>query len=226
MYQKYFGQEKTEPVAGQPLQSQFTAGQEGQANKDNPNDQPLARDELVKIPIKRAESGTDYQRSNFSSGWAKWRSCNVRQKILARDVREAQFASNGCTVISGKLTDPYTGHELEMKTKSEVSKKIQIDHVVALSNAWKTGAKYLTSDMRKQLANDDLNLIAVSSQANQEKSDGDASVWLPSNIAFQCAYIARQIAVKIRYSLWVTQAEHDTMARVLGGCSDQRLPAE
>lgn len=186
----------------------------------------LAIDELAKLPIKKSESGTDYQRSNFSSGWAKWKSCNVRQKILARDIKNATMASNGCTITGGQLHDPYTGHILDMKTKSEVAKKVQIDHVVALSNAWKTGARYLTAETRKQLANDDLNLIAVSSQANQEKSDGDASTWLPSNLAFRCAYVARQIAVKIRYSLWVTRPEYDAMTAVLSNCHNQPMPTE
>ena len=103
---------------------------------------------------------------------------------------------------------------------------MQIDHVVALSNAWQTGARYLTADERKQLANDDLELIAVSSSANQDKSDGDASEWLPDNQAFRCPYIARQIAVKLKYRLWVTPAEKSAMINVLQDCPNEPLPAQ
>ena len=143
----------------------------------------LAIDQLTKLPVKDAETGDDYQRSNFSHGWASWRSCNVRQKILNRDVKDVKLAPNGCTVVSGNLLDPYTGRQIELSTKEAVSKKVQIDHVVALGNAWRTGARYLSAAERKQLANDDLELIAVSSAANQEKSDSDADQWLPSNVA-------------------------------------------
>lgn len=185
-----------------------------------------ALDELKKLPVKEAESGEDYERSEFSSGWASWGDCNVRQKILNRDVKDKKLAANDCTVVSGNLDDPYTGETIEMKTKTAVSRKVQIDHVVALGNAWKTGGKHLSADKRKELANDDLELIAVSSAANQEKSDMDASEWLPAYKPFQCQYVARQIAVKIKYSLWVTLAEHNAMVGVLKTCPDQKLPAE
>ena len=178
---------------------------------------------LNKLPVKESESGDNYERSEFSSGWASWRDCNVRQKILNRDLQNIQLGDNGCTVVSGTLNDPYSGQTIELKTKSAVSSKVQIDHVVALSNAWQTGAQYLTKEERKALANDDLELIAVSSSANQEKSDGDASEWLPPNRAFQCEYVARQIAVKYKYHLWVTEPEHAAMITVLAACPTQTV---
>lgn len=181
---------------------------------------------LAKLPVKERESGDDYERSQFSNSWASWRDCNVRQKILNRDVKNVQLDDNGCTVIGGTLTDPYTGRNIELTSKSAVSHKVQIDHVVALSNAWQTGARYLSAEQRKELANDDLELVAVSSSANQDKSDGDASEWLPSNQAFRCPYVARQIAVKLKYHLWVTAAEKNAMTNVLQGCPNEPLPAE
>lgn len=181
---------------------------------------------LNELPVKEAESGDDYERSEFSSGWTSWRDCNVRQKILNRDLQNIQLGDNGCTVVSGTLNDPYSGQTIELKTKSAVSSKVQIDHVVALSNAWQTGAQYLTKEERKALANDDLELIAVSSSANQEKSDGDASEWLPENKAFHCQYISRQIAVKLKYRLWVTASERDAMISILSTCPNEPLPSE
>ena len=100
---------------------------------------------------------------------------------------------------------------------------MQIDHVVALSNAWQTGAQNLSADARYALATDPLNLVAAGSAANQDKSDGDASEWLPPNRAFQCEYVARQIAVKYKYHLWVTEPEHAAMITVLTDCPAQTV---
>lgn len=193
-------------------------------SNESANNSNRAIDKLQQLPVKAAESGDDYERSNFSSSWASWRDCNVRQKILNRDLQNIKLALDGCTAISGTLNDPYSGRAIELTTKSAISKKVQIDHVVALANAWQTGARYLSVEQRKALANDDLELIAVSSRTNQDKSDSDASEWLPDNKDFHCLYVARQIAVKFKYSLWVTAAEKSAMQSVLAGCPNQLLP--
>ncbi len=101
---------------------------------------------------------------------------------------------------------------------------MQIDHVVALSNAWQTGAQKLSKTTRTELANDPYNLLAVDGPANQQKSDGDAATWLPSNKSFRCEYVARQIGVKHKYSLWVTQSEKNAMSNVLSACPTQTIP--
>lgn len=208
----------------QPILDRLGINRQPTVQSINPNDNTLAINALSRLDIKPTLSGDDYERKQFGSTWADWRDCNVRQKILNRDIINIKVDKNGCTVISGILNDPYTGQEIKLNSKSAASKKVQIDHVVALSNAWQTGAKNWNSDKRKQLANDDLELIAVSSQANQEKSDSDASSWLPSNRNFRCRYIARQIAVKLKYQLWITAQEHSTMAKILSGCPDEPLP--
>ena len=95
---------------------------------------------------------------------------------------------------------------------------MQIDHIVALSDAWQKGAQQISGEQREQLANDPLNLMAVDGPANQAKGDGDAATWLPPNKAFRCQYVARQIAVKAKYHLWVAAAEKDTMIRILQNC--------
>ena len=102
---------------------------------------------------------------------------------------------------------------------------MQIDHVVALSDAWQKGAQQLSMAMREQLANDPLELLAVDGPANQAKGDGDAATWLPPNKPYRCAYVARQIAVKQKYHLWVTSAERDAMQKILSGCAGQALPS-
>jgi hypothetical protein len=98
--------------------------------------------------------------------------------------------------------------------------------VVALGDAWQKGAQRWTAATRAEFANDPLDLLAVSGRVNAAKGDADAASWLPPNKAYRCAYVARQVAVKARYPLWVTQAEHDAIARVLGRCPTQTAPTE
>ena len=140
----------------------------------------------------------------------------------ARDLTNLRFKvrTHACTVISGTLDDPYTGKTIEFKRGKKTSSAVQIDHVVALSNAWQTGAQDLTAEQRRQLANDPENLLAADGPANQQKSDADAADWLPSNTAYRCTYVARQVHVKAKYKLWVTADEKKVMERVLNSCKD------
>lgn len=182
-----------------------------------------AADALQTVPIKGRAPKTDYARTQFGDGWATARGCDTRNVILHRDLADAAV-SDTCKVLSGILHDPYTGKDIEFRRGADTSGTIQIDHVVALSDAWQKGAQQLRADERIQLANDPLELLAVEGKANQEKSDGDAATWLPPNKAFRCQYVARQIAVKQKYRLWMTQAEHDTITNVLATCPGQKLP--
>jgi hypothetical protein len=100
---------------------------------------------------------------------------------------------------------------------------VQIDHVVALSNAWSTGAQSISATSRYQLANDPLNLLAVDGPTNGLKSDSDAASFLP-RVSYRCKYVARQLSVKRKYHLWVTAAEKSTMVAVLSTCPSQKLP--
>ena len=128
---------------------------------------------------------------------------------------------DNCSVVSGEYDEPYTGSHMIFYQKSDFTSGIQIDHIVALSDAWQKGAQNISAEERYNLATDPLNLIAVDSKANQNKADGDAATWLPSNKSFRCAYIARQISVKYKYHLWVTNAEKEAMKRILDRCPDE-----
>lgn len=181
--------------------------------------------ELLKsLPIKGRAPKTGYERTQFGDGWVLVNGCDTRNIILNRDMRQTTVG-DGCKVLTGTLDDPYTGKTIAFVRGADTSDDVQIDHVVALSNAWQTGAQQLTREIREQLANDPLELLAVDGDANQNKSDGDAATWLPPNKAFRCQYVARQVAVKAKYSLWVTQPEHDAIKRVLTACPDQALPS-
>lgn len=180
---------------------------------------------LGKLAIKGRASKSGYSRAQFGSGWADAGNCDVRNAILKRDLINVQTKSDtDCTVMSGTLNDPYTGRTVMFSRGESTSDDVQIDHVVALSDAWQKGAQQLGVKMRHQLANDPLNLLAVDGPTNNQKSDSDAATWLPPNKPYRCRYVARQIAVKAAYQLWVTQAEHDAMRKVLEACPGQLLP--
>lgn len=179
---------------------------------------------LEKLPVKGRAPKTGYERTQFGDGWMVINGCDTRNIILHRDLKNP-VVGDGCKVLSGTLEDPYTGKTIVFKRGAGTSDAVQIDHVVALSNAWQTGAGLLTPQRREELANDPLELLAVDGKANQNKSDGDAATWLPPNKAFRCQYTARQIAVKAKYDLWVTPPERDAMVRILTTCPGQALPS-
>ncbi len=122
-------------------------------------------------------------------------------------------------MASGSLNDPYTGKTIAFLRGQATSTAVQIDHVVALGDAWQTGAFQWTDEKRLEFANDPQELLAVNGPTNEAKGDGDAATWLPPNKAFRCSYIETQVAVKATYGLWVTPAEHDAMSRILKGCA-------
>ncbi len=191
------------------------------ANVSNADNQ-LAIDSLNTLEIKGRAPTTGYSRSQFGDGWATKNGCDTRNIILNRDLTDVK-SDESCHVVSGILNDPYAGKVINFERGGDTSGEVQIDHVVALSDAWQTGAQLLSKESRKQLANDPLELLAVDGAANQQKSGSDAASWLPSNKAFRCQYVARQIAVKIKYKLWVTSSEHETMKNILLRCTEQLL---
>lgn len=175
------------------------------------------------LVVKGRAPKTGYTRSQFGDGWQAQDGCDTRNRILRRDLADTVINSQ-CQVVSGILHDPYTNKTIEFRRGEASSDEVQIDHVVALSDAWQKGAQQLSSSERITFANDPLELLAVDGDANQQKGDGDAATWLPPNKAFRCSYIARQIAVKAKYRLWVTQAEKTAMQHVLSSCPGQTLP--
>lgn len=187
-----------------------------------------AGEALKTLPIKGRAPKTGYTREQFTSGWNKVNGCDTRNLILQRDLKDITFTDSldgiGCLVASGTLSDPYTGKTIQFVRGPETSDDVQIDHVVALSDAWQKGAQQLSYAQRNSLANDPFNLLAVDGPANQNKGDGDAATWLPANKAFRCNYVARQIAVKKKYNLWVTRSEYEAINKVLNTCLSQKLP--
>jgi len=184
-----------------------------------------ALDALEHLPVKGRAGKDDYNREAFGQAWldVDRNGCDTRNDILRRDLREVVFTEGSkCRVAAGRFQEPYTAQFVDFRRGAESSKAVQIDHVVALADAWQKGAQRLSPAQRQSLANDPLNLIAADGPANQQKSAGDAATWLPGNKFIRCHYVARQISVKAAYGLWVTDAEKDAMKRVLGSCPNQQ----
>ncbi|WP_141361912.1 HNH endonuclease family protein [Glutamicibacter uratoxydans] len=180
---------------------------------------PQAQELLNSLAVKGRAPKSGYERSKFGSAWSdvEHNGCDTRNDILSRDLDVSSYkqGTNGCVVLTGSLQDPYTGKYIEFQRGQGTSNAVQIDHIVALSDAWQKGAQKLSADQRLKLANDPLNLLAVDGPTNGSKSDSDAASWLPPNRDYWCPYVTAQIEVKHKYSLWVTKAEKSSMLRVL-----------
>jgi len=217
------------PDSGEPAVTQTP---EAAAQQDETADavQSPARAALDELPVKGRAPKTDYSREQFGARWSDTdrNGCDTRNDILRRDLTDVAVApgTQGCKVLSGDLTSPFTGEFIDFVAGVQTSSDVQIDHVVALSDAWQKGAQNLDADRRTQFANDPLNLLAVDGPSNSAKGDGDAATWLPPAREFRCEYVARQIVVKQRYELWVTDAEKRAMDGVLSQCPDQSLTTD
>ncbi len=183
-------------------------------------DVATARQQLAALPVKGKAPATSYDRvADFGTAWldVDHNGCDTRNDVLARDLTDVQ-REGPCKVLRGALTSPYTGEHVDFVRGNTTSTLVQIDHVVALENAWRTGAQQLSQDQREALANDPANLFAVDGHSNAQKRSGDAATWLPADTAFRCTYVEHQVTVKTTYRLWVAPAERDAMARVLDRC--------
>jgi hypothetical protein len=176
----------------------------------------VAAAQLATLAIKGRAPMTGYTRPQFGPAWPTENGCDARNEVLRRDLTKTTLQGS-CTVETGTLFSPYTAQTINF-VRGPNSAVVQIDHVVALGDAWQTGAQFWTSAKRALFANDPAELLAVDASSNDQKGDADAASWLPANKPFRCAYVAIQVSVKDTYGLWVTPAEHDAIARVLATC--------
>jgi hypothetical protein len=183
---------------------------------------------LETLAVKGRAPKTGYDRAQFGPAWSDVdrNGCDTRNDILNRDLTSIVYkpGTRDCLVLSGILLDPYSGEEISFLRGVATSSDVQIDHMVALSNAWQTGAFKLSFDKRLAFANDPMNLLAVKGSLNSQKGDGDAATWLPPRKAIRCAYVAQQIGVKAKYGLWVTPPEKAAMVGLLAKCPGFKAP--
>lgn len=191
--------------------------------------QPTAVDVVEMLAVKGRAPKTGYARDQFGTAWkdVDRNGCDTRNDILNRDLTSITYKVNSedCVVLTGILQDPYSGEIISFLRGVTTSSEVQIDHVVALSNAWQTGAFKLSIEKRTTFANDPLNLLAVKGRLNSQKGDGDAATWLPPKKSYRCSYVARQVAVKYKYGLWLTAPEKAAIVRLLHACPGQLIPA-
>ena len=187
--------------------------------------QSSAESILDSLAVKGRAAKTGYTRDQFGQRWAdvNRNGCDTRNDILQRDLKNITYkpGTHNCVVLTGTLIDPYSGTEINFVRGNVTSMEVQIDHVVALSNAWQTGAFKLSIEKRTAFANDPDNLLAVKGNLNSQKSDGDAATWLPPLKSYRCAYVTKQIVVKAKYGLWVTAPEKAAMKNILAKCKGQ-----
>jgi len=183
---------------------------------------PSILDVISNLQVKGRAPKTGYTREQFGPAWkdVDANGCDTRNDILKRDLKSVIYRGIGedCVILSGVLTDPYSGETISFLRGVATSSEIQIDHVVALSNAWQTGAFKLNLAQRTAFANDPSNLLAVKGILNSQKGDGDAATWLPPRKSYRCEYVTRQVMVKAKYGLWLTAPEKAAILKILKSC--------
>ncbi|USR78819.1 HNH endonuclease family protein [Arcanobacterium pinnipediorum] len=164
----------------------------------------------------------EYNRTEFGPAWSDvdHNGCDTRNDVLARDLDDVEFkpGTHNCIVMRGDFIEPYTGLHTSFQRGQHTSTLIQIDHVVALADAWRSGAWSWPAHKREQFANDPLNLLAVDCDQNQDKGSANAAQWLPENRSFHCSYVTQQLRVKAKWGLSMTQRERLTIERILSRC--------
>lgn len=188
------------------------------------------RQSLQALQVRDSHETPKYERDQFGPAWndEDGNGCDTRNDVLARDLNEVVFRAHtrDCIVISGWFDDPYTGQRIRFVRGNDTSPLVQIDHVVSLADAWRAGAWQWNAAQRQKYANDPLNLMAVDGPTNENKGSGRADQWLPPNVEYHCAYVARQVQVKAKWALTVTASERQTMIDVLADCPVMDTPGQ
>lgn len=185
------------------------------------------------IATAKARPG-GYDRERYFGGWASngCGSATTRDTILARDLKGA-VENPRCQVTSGTLTDPYTGRTIQFRRGRNTSSAVQIDHVVALLDAWESGARDWDQTKRVQYANSTDVLLASDGPANMAKgsgldvngtalyrsqNSGAPDIWMPDNKAYRCDYMAKRATIKSKWGLTMTPREKQQTVSVLSQC--------
>ena len=186
---------------------------------------------LERLPrVERWPDGPAYDRDAFGEAWADvdGNGCNQRDDVLLRDAEPgtAETARQGACnhdVLAGTWVDPYTGTRLVMTDMKDPAQAqaVQIDHVVPLAEAWRSGASAWSDARRERYANDLGVLVASDGAVNQSKGDDDPAAWLPKQ-ELQCDYALTWVAVKDAWSLAVDDSEASALAGMLERCPARR----
>lgn len=182
-------------------------------------------EKLAELKVRPENSMTGYSREKFDH-WSNaqdysWTipswvshpgSCDARDAALIRDGRGEEPVGRYCDVNSGVWVDPYGG-----RTYYDPS-EIDVDHVVALAESWRSGAKSWTDAKRERFANAPLDLLSVEDNLNASKGDRDPSEWKPPRTAYHCTYAKRWVNIKHAWKLSVDRAEKEALKQMLSTC--------
>lgn len=184
-----------------------------QASPPTPVDAATARTYLAALTVKPAGSTTGYSRDLFPHWITQYGTCNTREVVLKRDGVNVTTDTN-CAATSGSWYSEYDGATWTLASD------LDIDHVVPLAEAWRSGADSWTTTKRQGFANDLTRpqLIAVTDNVNQAKGDKDPAQWMPPRTAYHCTYARMWVQVKYYYDLSVDSAEKSALQSILNGC--------
>lgn len=168
---------------------------------------------LNRLAVANPGAMRGYSRAKFPHWRSTGDNCDVRDTVLKRD--GTRIRTRGCNVVDGSWTSVYDGDRFTDPAK------VDIDHMVPLANAWRSGAATWTDDKRSEFANDLTRpqLIAVSATSNRAKGDQDPSTWKPQRSEIWCQYAQDWIAVKSHWKLSVTAAEKKHLTDMLEKCT-------
>ena len=198
-----------EPLADQGSAASGASTSDSSSGNKGSGDAPALLDKLT---VAKAGSMAGYSREKFPHWKSTGANCDVRDSVLKRDGTKVKMS--GCNVVAGTWKSLYDGQVIDSPTK------IDIDHMVPLANAWRSGAAKWTTAQREDFANDldDPQLVAVSASSNRSKGDQDPSTWKPTETSAWCVYAKDWIAVKTRWQLTVTTAEKSALTDMLEKC--------
>ncbi|MFI5618077.1 DUF1524 domain-containing protein [Streptomyces sp. NPDC051567] len=173
----------------------------------------VVEEELENLTVEAPHSMAGYSRAKFPHWALQFGKCDTREVVLARDGKDVE-QDEECRAISGSWLSPYDNKSFTS------SGQLDIDHMVPLANAWRSGADTWDTPRRKAFANDleHSQLVAVSAASNRSKGDQSPETWVPSNGAFWCTYSRAWAHVKSLYSLSVTEGEKTALEGMLSTC--------
>ncbi|WP_371538546.1 HNH endonuclease family protein [Streptomyces sp. NBC_00466] len=184
-----------------------------QAALPTPVSAATARTYLSSLTVAAEGSSDGYSRDKFPHWITQSGACDTREVVLKRDGTNV-VQSSTCAATSGSWYSEYDG------ATWTASSDVDIDHMVPLAEAWRSGASSWTTAQRQAYANDLTRpqLIAVTDNVNQSKGDKDPAKWLPPRAAYKCTYVRAWVEVKHYYKLTVDPAEKTALQGVLNGC--------
>ncbi|MBB5121167.1 hypothetical protein AF335_01950 [Streptomyces eurocidicus] len=184
-----------------------------QAAPPTPPDAATVRTYLAELKVGAEGTMDGYSRAKFPHWITQSGQCNTREVVLKRDGENVEQDAK-CAAVKGTWFSPYDG-----ATWTD-AQDIDIDHIVPLAQAWRSGANTWTTAQRQAFANDLTRpqLIAVTDRVNQAKGDKDPAQWMPPLASYACTYARMWVTVKHHYDLTVDPAEKNKLTSVLSGC--------